>query len=653
MSDSSSVAPPGTDATSSLKNTRADRRLPIGAEDQSDGITHVRVWAPAVDAAAVVMTSGTRVTLDREDSGYFSGTVAAAAGERYQFQLGSDSRLYPDPASRFQPEGPHGPSEIVNPSTFRWSDQAWKGVSLPGQVVYELHVGTFTPAGTFAAAAEQLAELARLGVTMVEVMPVAEFDGTFGWGYDGVDLFAPSHLYGGPDEFRRFVDRAHAHGLAVILDVVYNHFGPVGNYLRAFSPAYFTDRYDNEWGDAINFDGEDAGPVREFFVTNARYWIDEFHLDGLRLDATQQIFDASLEHVVAAIGRAAREAAGRRSIVLIAENEPQDTRLVRPLSGGGYGLDGLWNDDFHHGAVVALTGRSEAYYSDTKGAPQEFISAAKYGYLFQGQFYSWQRQPRGKPSWGLSPAAFVAYIENHDQVANSARGLRLHQLTSPGRWRAMTALLLLGPATPMLFQGQEMASSAPFLYFADLGAELRDAVRKGRAEFLTQFPSVASFEAQGALDDPADRSTFERCKLDWDERHRHAAAYALHVDLLRLRHSDRAFSLQDGRVIDGAVLSESAFALRLMMPDHEDDRVLIVNLGCDLDRQSIAEPLLAPPDERDWAVLWSSEDPRYGGTGTPETWPQGCWHIVGESAIVLAPGPRRQNLAGARRRRTA
>ena len=651
MSDSSSVAPRiGT--TSSL-NTRAGRRLPIGAEYQGDGITHVRVWAPAVNDVAVVLTSGTRVTLDREDRGYFSGTVAADAGERYQFQLGNDSRLYPDPASRFQPAGPHGPSEIVNPSTFRWSDQAWKGVSLPGQVVYELHVGTFTSEGTFAAAAERLAELARLGVTIVEVMPVAEFDGTFGWGYDGVDLYAVSHLYGGPGEFRRFVDRAHAQGLAVILDVVYNHFGPVGNYLRAFSPAYFTDRYDNEWGDAINFDGEDADPVREFFVTNARYWIEEFHLDGLRLDATQQIFDASSEHILAAIGRAAREAAGRRSIVLIAENEPQDTRLVRPLHAGGYGLDGLWNDDFHHSAAVALTGRAEAYYSDTRGVPQEFISAAKYGYLFQGQFYSWQRQPRGRPSWGLSPAAFVAFVENHDQVANSARGRRLHQLTSPGRWRAMTALLLLGPATPMLFQGQEMASSAPFLFFADFGGELGEAVRKGRAEFLTQFPSLASFEAEGALDNPSDRSTFERCKLDWGERHQHADAYALHADLLRLRRSDPAFSPLAGRAIDGAVLSESAFALRFLMPDHADDRLIIVNLGCDLDRQSIAEPLLAPPAERDWAVLWSSEDPQYGGTGTPETWPQGSWHIAGESAIVLAPGRPRQDPARARRRRTA
>src|ERR1051326_6697250 len=354
---------------------------------------------------------------------------------------------------------------------------------MAGQVACEMHAGTFTRAGTFAAAAGELRELARIGITLVEVMPVAEFEGRFGWGYDGVDLFAPTRLYGTPDDFRRFVDTAHACGVAVILDVVYNHLGPVGNYLRAFSPAYFTDRYDNEWGDAINFDGPDSGPVREFFLANASYWIDEFHLDGLRLDATQQIFDTSPRHVLLDIGVRARQAAGSRSIVIVAENEPQDTRLVRSPEEGGYGLEGVWNDDFHHSAIGAVTGRAEAYYSDTRGEPQELISAAKYGYLFQGQHYDWQRQPRGTTAWDLPPAAFVTFPQNHDQVANSARGLRGHQLTSPGRWRAMTALFLLMPGTPMLFQGQEFAASSPFLYFADFESDLAAAVRKGRGEF--------------------------------------------------------------------------------------------------------------------------------------------------------------------------
>jgi maltooligosyltrehalose trehalohydrolase len=628
------------------------RRFPIGAEPVSDSVTHFRVWAPAANRVEVQLSSGPATSLEREPDGYFSGLVEAAAGARYHFRLDTADRPLPDPASRFQPEGPHGPSEIVDPRGFRWTDDQWRGTTLPGNVIYELHIGTFTRLGTWAAAASELAELARIGITMIELMPVAEFEGRFGWGYDGVDLFAPTRLYGRPDDFRRFVDAAHGLGLAVILDVVYNHLGPSGNYLRMFAPAYFTRKYDNEWGDAINFDGADAGPVRELFTANARYWIEEFHLDGLRLDATQQIFDGSSDHIVAAIGRAARAGAGERAIVLFAENEPQDTRLVRPLDAGGYGLDALWNDDFHHSALVAMTGRAEAYYTDTRGEPQEFISAAKYGYLFQGQFYFWQHQSRGKPSWGLSPAAFVCYLQNHDQVANSARGLRGHQMTSPGRWRAMTALTLLMPSTPMLFQGQEFGASAPFLYFADFEPELAAAVRRGRGEFLAQFPSSVDFGQRRAFDDPADPATVERCKLDLSERQTHAGLYSLHIDLLRLRREDIAFQSQARWGIDGAVLSSSAFALRFFTPEHRDDRLLIVNLGADLQRSSIAEPLTAPPAETDWALRWSSEDPVYGGIGTPDLCPDGGWYIPGETAVVLAPGARRV-LREHRRRRTA
>ena len=265
-------------------------------------------------------------------------------------------------------------------------------------------------------------------------MPVADFPGRFGWGYDGVDLFAPTRLYGRPMDFRRFVDRAHALGIAVILDVVYNHFGPDGNYLNLFSAAYFTDRYDNEWGDAINFDGPDAGPVREFFLANAGYWIDEYHLDGLRLDATQQIFDRSDDHIIAAIVRQVRPAGRGRTIFVVGENEPQHARLVRPPESGGYGLDALWNDDFHHSAMVALTGRREAYYSDYRGRPREFVAAAKYGFLYQGQHYPWQRKARGTPALDLPAEWFVVFLQNHDQVANSGTGQRGHALTSPGRF---------------------------------------------------------------------------------------------------------------------------------------------------------------------------------------------------------------------------
>jgi maltooligosyltrehalose trehalohydrolase len=636
MSDSAA-----TSSSSPAAHTAFRRRLPIGAELAGSGTVHFRVWAPQATRVEAASADGRRAALTRENSGYFSGTLAAAAGDRYHFRLDDDTTRYPDPASRFQPEGPHGPSEIVDPAAFHWTDGDWKGVSREGQVVYELHIGTFTRTGTWSAAVDELPTLARLGISVIEVMPVAEFEGRFGWGYDGVDLYAPSHLYGTPDDFRRFVDAAHSAGIGVILDVVYNHLGPAGNYLRAFAPAYFTDRYENEWGDSIDFDGPDAGPVREFFATNAGYWIDEFHLDGLRLDATQSIRDCSKEHILTAIGRRARESAAGRRIILVAENEPQQTRLVRSTEDGGYGLDALWNDDFHHSAMVALTGRAEAYYSDTRGEPQEFVSAAKYGYLFQGQQYEWQRSRRGSAAWGLPPSAFVAFTQNHDQVANSARGLRGHELTSPGRWRAMTALLLLQPATPMLFQGQEFSASAPFLFFADFEPELASAVRQGRGEFLAQFPSIVETHRRGALADPGALETFERCKLDLSERESHAAAYALHADLLRLRREDPVFSTPRPSGVDGAVLSASAFVLRFFTPDHREDRLLVVNLGSDIERGSFAEPLLAPPPDADWRLRWSSEDVAYGGPGTAEPFPDEWWRIAAESAMVFTPGPRR------------
>jgi maltooligosyltrehalose trehalohydrolase len=346
--------------------------------------------------------------------------------------------------------------------------------------------------------------------------------------------------------------------------------------------------------------------------------------------------------------------------VLIAENEPQDTGLVRPLDEGGYGLDALWNDDFHHSAMVALTGRAEAYYSDTRGEPQEFISAAKYGYLFQGQQYRWQRKPRGTPSWGLQGDNFVTFLENHDQIANSAHGKRGHQLTSPGRWRAMTALLLLMPGIPMLFQGQEFCASTPFLYFADQDEELAGVVHKGRRDFLAQFPTIVDFGQKADLADPADRATFARCVLDLGEREAHAAAYALHQDLLRLRRDDAAFRAPRRGRVDGAVLSARAFVLRFFSDGHLDDRLLIVNLGHDLTRPSFAEPLMAPPTAaEDWTVRWSSENPAYGGRGTPAIWARDyadraipdagggdCYLFGGESAVVLSPCPRAETVHG-------
>ena len=634
------AAPARQDTSKSPGPREVQRRYPIGAEVVPGRGTHFRVWAPKSRKVRVefgegeLSRSGRTAELTAESDGYHAGWVdAARPGMRYRLKL--DSGSFPDPASRFQPEGPHGPSEIVDPAQFRWHDQSWSGLKRQGQVIYELHIGTFTAAGTWEAAQQELPHLADLGITTIEVMPVAEFPGRFGWGYDGVDLFAPTRLYGRPDDFRNFIDRAHSLGLGVILDVVYNHFGPDGNYLKQFSESYFTDRYQNEWGQAINFDGEGSGPVREFFCANAAYWIDEFHLDGLRLDATQQIFDASPENIHAALMRAVREAGAGRSTFVVAENETQNATLVRPLDRGGYGLDAIWNDDWHHAAAVALSGHADAYYSDFQGSPQEFVSAMKWGFLYQGQRSRWQQKRRGSPAFGLEPDQFVVCLQNHDQVANSLSGQRVHEIASPGRLRALTALLLLGPSTPMLFQGQEFASSAPFLYFADHRPELARLVAQGRGKFLSQFSAIASPEGQAQIPVPDSLETFARCKLDFSERDKHAPVYRLHRDLLRLRREDPLFSQPRRGAVEGAVLGTECFLLRFFSQTR-NDRLVLVNLGTDLVLEPLAEPLLAEPEGGEWALMWSSESPQYGGGGTGHILDGARWCLPGQATVVLS-----------------
>jgi maltooligosyltrehalose trehalohydrolase len=624
--------------------TSTTRRLPIGAEYQRGEGTHFRVWAPAARAVAVVFDDGGEAApLRAEGGGYHAALVPQARpGTRYRFRLdGKES--FPDPASRWQPEGPHGPSEVVEPEAFRWSDEGWRGVDPRGQVLYEMHIGTFTPEGTYAAAERHLPFLKDLGITVLELMPVNEFNGPFGWGYDGVNLFAPTRLYGTPDELRHFVDTAHGIGLGVILDVVYNHFGPSGNYLTRFSPHYLSDRYENEWGDPINFDGEHSGPVREFFACNAAYWISEFHFDGLRLDATQSLNDASDTHIVADIARHARAAAGRRRIYLCAENEPQHAEIARPPEQGGHGIDAMWNDDFHHSAVVAATGACEAYYCETRGTPQELISALKWGFLYQGQYYAWQKQRRGHPALDLPAHTFIQFLQNHDQVANSARGQRLHELTTPGRLRALTALLLLSPGTPLLFQGQEFAASAPFLYFARHEDELNELIRQGRHEFMTQFPNLVSADGGKLLAPPAAEETFQRCKLDHTERERHAHVVRLHRDLLALRREDPVLSRQDRDRMHGAVLGPEALLLRFF-GDAGGDRLLVMNLGATLPLHPMPEPLLAPPAGCTWKLLWHSEDPRYGGNGMIEPDGEHSWRLPAHALALLAPAKKEDQL---------
>jgi maltooligosyltrehalose trehalohydrolase len=638
------------------------RRTTFGAE-VIDAEVDFRVWAPDREHVrllldprspaerSLVMTAQTPAT-SADGPGFFHLRVPGlGAGTRYAFALDDDQRAYPDPVSRSQPEGPHGPSEVVDPQRFAWTDEHWRGVAARDRVILEVHIGTLTREGTFRAAITELPRLARTGITLVEVMPLADFAGEFGWGYDGVDLYAPYHAYGSPDDFRAFVDAAHHHGIGVILDVVYNHFGPDGNFLACFAKSFFTDKHANDWGTAIDF--ETAPPVRAFFIENAVYWIRDFHLDGLRLDATQAIHDASPRHILLELGRAARAAAVEpgqpaRPIFLVAENEEQRAHLVRSEARGGWELDSLWNDDFHHSARVALTGRREAYYTDTKGTPQELLSAIRWGYLFQGQRYSWQHGRRGSPALDLPARAFVNYLENHDQVANSADGARVASLTTPAKWRAMSALLCLVPATPLLFQGQEYGTLRPFLYFAHHAPELARQVAAGRKEFLSQFPSLRDPELVRRLRDPADLETFRVCQLDPGERStpRCIALEAFYRELLRLRRDEAALYQQDESRLASAILGERAFVLRFF---HEDgDRLLVVNLGVDLDLGVAAEPLLAPPEpsmpltgepkQVRWQVLLSTENPVYGGGGTRSIEDAlGHWRLPGETAVLLRP----------------
>lgn len=603
------------------------RRYGVGAEVQGD-TAHFRVWAPAARAVTLVL-DGRDLALEPA-GGYFEGQTQAAHGARYGFKLDDGHDVLPDPASRFQPDGPHGLSQVLDPSRFSWRHEQWPLAPIGRQIVQEVHIGTFTREGTWEAAAGKLPGLKEMGLTTVEIMPIAEFPGAFNWGYDGVQWFAPFHGYGAPDTFRAFVDAAHAIGLAVILDVVYNHLGPDGNYMSRFAPQFFSKGQATDWGDAVNFDGEGSGGVRDFVIANARYWIEEFRLDGFRLDAIQQISDSSEEHVIAAVVREARAAAGARPLLIVGEHEPQHAQLVRDPEEEGWGLDAIWNDDFHHATGVALTGARFAYYADYEGSAREFVACARHGFLYQGQHYPWQKAARGRPALDLRPSQTVGYLENHDQVANSTNGARLHQRSAPGAYRAMTALLLLGPWVPMLLQGQEFGSTRPFLFFADHDPELAAAVEAGRREFMRQFRNTADEDVD--LPRPHDRSTFERCVLDDAERAGNDAAIALHRDLMRLRAGDPVIGAE-GTITDGAAIDPQRFLLRMRRAP-APDRLLVVNLGATFDLSRVSEPLVAPPASGPWRVLWHSERPQYGGSGMPPLEPL-RWEIPGQSAVLL------------------
>lgn len=500
-----------------------------------------RVWAP-LPQKVEVQVDGRRHPMRRQQDGWWTADVAAAQpGSAYGFLVDGEGPL-PDPRSPSQPQGVHGLSRLTDDGTFVWTDRHFQAPPLSSAVIYELHLGTFTPAGTFLAMIDKLDHLVTLGVTHVELMPVVEFSGNHGWGYDGVDLFAPHHAYGTPDELRRLVDACHGRGLAVILDVVYNHLGPSGNYLGKYAP-YFTKKFATFWGQGINFDGPDSGEVRRFFCDNALRWLRDFHFDGLRLDAVHGILDTSATHILEQLKVEVEALSSQtgRHLVLIPESDLNDPRLLWSRERGGYELDAQWSDDFHHTLHTVLTGETTGYYSDF-GKLEHLAKALRHAFVYNGTYSAHRRRIHGRPADGLNGHRFLGYLQNHDQVGNRATGDRSARLMSPGRLKIGAALVLTAPFTPMLFQGEEWAASTPFCYFTDYQEpELAKAVRDGRCREFEAFGWKPEDTA-----DPQAAETFRNSKLNWDEisSHPHAEMLAWHRQLIQLRRTEA--SLSDG-----------------------------------------------------------------------------------------------------------
>jgi maltooligosyltrehalose trehalohydrolase len=474
-------------------------------------VTRFEVWAPNAERVELSLRED-RLEMAPEGGGWFSLAADAAHGDDYGFSLDGGDPL-PDPRSPHQPHGPHGPSRVVDHGAFEWTDDMWRGAPLASAVVYELHIGTFTPEGTFDAAIARLDQLVELGVTAVELLPVAEFSGDHGWGYDGVDLFAPHHAYGGPDGLKRLVDACHSRGLAVIMDVVYNHLGPSGNYLSQFGP-YFTDRYATPWGEAINFDGPGSAAVRAFFIENALMWLDDYHCDGLRLDAVHAILDSSALHILEELAVAVERLSSSigRHLFLIAESDLNDPRIIQTREAGGYGIDAQWSDDFHHALHACITGETNGYYSDF-GDLEHLAIALQEAFVYGGRYSPSRDRVHGRKPVGINGRRFLGYIQNHDQIGNRATGDRLSAIVPPDLLKVAAALVFTAPFVPMIFQGEEWGASTPFLYFTNHpDEELGRAVSEGRKREFAAFGWDPD-----SIPDPQDPETFHRSKLNWDE----------------------------------------------------------------------------------------------------------------------------------------
>lgn len=594
------------------------REWPLGAERRPSGECSFLVWAPHAARASVTLTGDEReparvVELDaRDERGYHGALVAnVAAGQRYALLLDDDDSPLPDPASRLQPDGVHGASQVLDHRAVSWTDDAWRGVALDELIIYELHVGTFTPEGTFDAIIPRLDELAYLGITAIELMPIAEFPGARNWGYDGVDLFAAHHAYGGPDGLRRLVDAAHARDIAVLLDVVYNHFGPEGNYLARFGP-YLTDAHHTPWGDAVNVDGAGSDEVRRFFIENALYWLAECHIDGLRLDAVHGIVDTSARRFLAQLADAVADLAERTGVprIIIAESDLNDPHTLTPTALGGDGCHAQWTDDLHHALHVVLTGERHGYYADYDGI-DDLVTALRCAFVYTGRYSpSRQRSHGAFPRYAgsderIGGAAFVVYAQNHDQVGNRPAGDRLTVRLTPAQLRLAAAFVALAPFTPMLFMGEEYGDTSPFPYFVSHSdPQLVAAVRHGRAH------EFAHFRELGAPPDPQATDTFHSARLDWQLRDvdGHAQLLELHRALFDLRRTSPALRELTAASVDVRHTPGSAqIIMRRQSPvDAGDDMLVSYNFG--------DQPCDIASDET-WHLVLDTDDPRFGGDG--------------------------------------
>jgi maltooligosyltrehalose trehalohydrolase len=515
--------------------------MPFGASVLDNGTVRFQLWAPNAGRVDLLIDNGNRILpLARSDQGWFDLTTdEAAAGTQYRFQIDGRMRV-PDPASRFQPQDVNGPSEVVDPRKFEWQDHSWLGRPWEEAVIYELHTGAFTPEGTFHGVEQKLDYLCDLGITAIELMPVADFPGGRNWGYDGVLPYAPDSSYGRPEDLKRLIQSAHRKGLMVFLDVVYNHFGPEGNYLHTYAPQFFTKRHHTPWGDAINFDGPESRAVRDFFIWNAIYWLEEYHCDGLRFDAVNAIIDDSRSDFLTELGQTIRDRLnGKRHIHLILENDDNEAHyLQREPDGRVHLYTAQWDDDIHHALHVLLTGESDGYYGDYSGQPMKYLCRClTEGFAYQGEYSEFHHGNRGEPSSGLPPSAFVSFLQNHDQVGNRAFGERIGQITSAVALKAAMEILLLAPLSPMLFMGEEFSAASPFLYFCDFHGELAEAVTNGRRNEFAHFAQFSSPAIRDRIPDPNAEQTFLRSKLDWEsvscEYHSHW--FQLYRELLSIR----------------------------------------------------------------------------------------------------------------------